>query len=531
MQATDVSPSRLGVARDEVKKIVRGLGGADRMLVAQMDAMVTPLGPMTGDTSELERELDAVKATDTRADFPRALRFAGDALRGARAARSSSCPTARWATPPTPPARCTSATRSSVVRARSAKRQPQRRHHQFSVRRYPLDKNRYEVMLEVTNTGAAPEDVELQLLGDGAARRPHQAASPAGRAPSALLPAPLGREPHARGQARPRRRHRTTICPPTITRTPSCPSAGARRSWSCRPATRTSRPRSSSTSTSTSPTWRPRPTPTPLRRAAGTRSSSTASRPPRCRRPTRSTSTRAAQALRWRWARHLVQPGFDKIDRKHPVVRFLALDDVNVARGPQAHAADGRQGRSGALRRRRLAPARGRHARRFQVRRAGLRRARQRSAATHRLAALRARLHQLVHRRGRAVPVELPHGRGVAHPGGRRRGAGDREAARRHDAARARARRARRLLGEHAGFYELHRPTASRTVRRSPRTCSTPPRAPSPAEDAPRSTARSPGAPEGFHVGVRREIWIYLLLAVALLTALEWATYHRRITV
>jgi hypothetical protein len=30
---------------------------------------------------------------------------------------------------------------------------------------------------------------------------------------------------------------------------------------------------------------------------------------------------------------------------------------------------------------------------------------------------------------------------------------------------------------------------------------------------------------------VRREIWIYLLLAVALLTALEWATYHRRLTV
>src|SRR5208283_4892808 len=83
MQATDVSPSRLAVARDEVKKIVRGLGGADRMLVAQMDAMVTPLGPMTGDTSALERELDAVRATDTRADFPRALRFAGDVLRGA----------------------------------------------------------------------------------------------------------------------------------------------------------------------------------------------------------------------------------------------------------------------------------------------------------------------------------------------------------------------------------------------------------------------------------------------------------------
>ena len=35
----------------------------------------------------------------------------------------------------------------------------------------------------------------------------------------------------------------------------------------------------------------------------------------------------------------------------------------------------------------------------------------------------------------------------------------------------------------------------------------------------------------GFTVGVRRELWIYLLLAVAILSAVEWATYHRRITV
>ncbi len=37
----------------------------------------------------------------------------------------------------------------------------------------------------------------------------------------------------------------------------------------------------------------------------------------------------------------LKQPGFDKVDRKHPAVRFLALDDVNVVPGPQAHAAGG----------------------------------------------------------------------------------------------------------------------------------------------------------------------------------------------
>jgi hypothetical protein len=39
------------------------------------------------------------------------------------------------------------------------------------------------------------------------------------------------------------------------------------------------------------------------------------------------------------------------------------------------------------------------------------------------------------------------------------------------------------------------------------------------------------GTLQGFQVGVRREIWIYLLLIAAILTAVEWATYHRRVTV
>lgn len=30
---------------------------------------------------------------------------------------------------------------------------------------------------------------------------------------------------------------------------------------------------------------------------------------------------------------------------------------------------------------------------------------------------------------------------------------------------------------------------------------------------------------------MRREIWIYLLIAAVILTAIEWATYHRRVTV
>src|SRR5207245_2485347 len=38
---------------------------------------------------------------------------------------------------------------------------------QFSVRRYPLDRARYEVMLEVQNLGDRDEQVDLSLYGDG----------------------------------------------------------------------------------------------------------------------------------------------------------------------------------------------------------------------------------------------------------------------------------------------------------------------------------------------------------------------------
>src|SRR5262249_22532538 len=38
---------------------------------------------------------------------------------------------------------------------------------EFSVRRYPLDKARYEVMLEIANANDEPADVELELSGDG----------------------------------------------------------------------------------------------------------------------------------------------------------------------------------------------------------------------------------------------------------------------------------------------------------------------------------------------------------------------------
>ena len=167
MQATDVAPNRFVAARDEVRKMIQGLGGADRMLVAQMDAMVTPLGPMSGDIAALEREIATVRPTDAPADFPRALRFAADVLRDAE--RPEIIVVSDGALGPASDSSGAvhlGDVRLSYVRVGKGGRNVGIT--QFSVRRYPLDKSRYEVMLELTNPGSQPEDVELQLLGDGA---------------------------------------------------------------------------------------------------------------------------------------------------------------------------------------------------------------------------------------------------------------------------------------------------------------------------------------------------------------------------
>jgi Ca-activated chloride channel family protein len=84
------------------------------------------------------------------------------------------------------------------------------------------------------------------------------------------------------------------------------------------------------------------------------------------------------------------------------------------------------------------------------------------------------------------------------------------------------------MLGVQAGFYEL---TAGDQTTSFAASLLDPAESAIAPRDAPAIDGRVAEAPEGFHVGVRREIWIYLLLAAALLTALEWATYHRRVTV
>jgi hypothetical protein len=166
MKATDAAPSRIDAAKEEVKRMVRGLSGSDRMLIAQMDAAVTPLSTLTSEIPELEGAVAAVRPTDASADFARGLRFAADTLRGLSSPEiivvsdGALGPAVDAAGPVQ-----LEGVRVSYVPI--GQRSINVAITGFSVRRYPLDKSRYEVMLEVTNTNAEPVDVELSLFGDG----------------------------------------------------------------------------------------------------------------------------------------------------------------------------------------------------------------------------------------------------------------------------------------------------------------------------------------------------------------------------
>jgi hypothetical protein len=525
MQATDVAPSRLAAAKDEVKKIVRGLGGADRMLVAQMDAMVTPLGPMTADTAALERELDGIHPTDARADFPRALRFASDVLRGVDHGEIIVVSDGALGEP---------SDSSGAVHLGSAKLSyvevgKSDRNvgiTQFSVRRYPLDKSRYEVMLELSNTGAASEDVELQLLGDGALVDVTRLRLQPGASLPRFYPQLSGAN----------RRLEAKIALVDGTRD-DLPADD--RAYALLPERR----RAKVLVVTAGNTYleaallldeyldvtdvAPAAYPQALARGSWDTVIFDGATPPEMPGANALYLDPRGPGAPVKVTDELKQPGFDKIDRKHPVVRFLALDDVNIALGrklvPETGdrvlgASDG--GASPLL----VAGTRGGYrfvAVGFDVRDSDLP---LRTAwplfvidcvnwftdeDTQYLSGFRTgevwripvaggvtsatlRLPD-----GSVEPVPVHEGRAV-------------------------------LLGEQAGFYELtageqQTEFAANLLDRSE------------SAIAPRSTLTVEGRPSGqvagFHVGVRRELWIYLLLAVALLNALEWATYHRRLTV
>ena len=169
MQATDVSEegaerTRLDDAKEEVRRMAKDLGGSDRMLIAQVDAHVTPLSSFTSDVTELEGALDRLRATDTRADFHGALRFATDVLQALPSPQIVIVSDGAVSLPSEAEVSLGDVNVSYVPIGRRGRNVAI---VELTARRYPLDRDRYEVMLELYNAGSEAEDVELRLYGDG----------------------------------------------------------------------------------------------------------------------------------------------------------------------------------------------------------------------------------------------------------------------------------------------------------------------------------------------------------------------------
>ncbi len=166
MQASDVEPTRIAQAKKRLSEMIEGLSGTDRMLIAEMGPTPHPLSTITEDISELEAAVEQIHATDTEADLERGLRFALDSLHGLSKPEVIVISDGALGDTEAIAKRLSlGETKLSYVPVGSGGTNVAIT--QFSVRRYPLDKNRYEVLLEVANTNDAPAEVELTLLGDG----------------------------------------------------------------------------------------------------------------------------------------------------------------------------------------------------------------------------------------------------------------------------------------------------------------------------------------------------------------------------
>ncbi len=234
--------------------------------------------------------------------------------------------------------------------------------------------------------------------------------------------------------------------------------------------------------------------------------------------------------------RDLVAPSFDKIDRAHPIVRYTALQDVNVSAGHKLVAETGDRvvgasdgGASPIL----VAGTRGGVkfvALGFDVRKSDL--------------PLRPAWPLFVldcldwfanedsrylssFRTGEVwrVPVD-----GSAKQATLKLPDGRLERVAVHDGRAV-------LLGERAGFYDLMAapeeggPVASQVSASFAANLLDAGESAITPRDELIVDGRRAGQLVGFRLGAQRDVWVTLLLAAVLLTAIEWATYHRRITV
>jgi hypothetical protein len=174
MQATDENPTRIEKAKEEARKLVRGLGGDDVAMLVRMDARPAPVSGFQTDDRELLREIDEVHASDAPADVERALRLSIDALRGRKNPELVLISDGAWDQSVLnrvhfAPSKDLSSIDLSGIDLRYlpvGKSAKNLAITAFAVRRYRANQTAYEVLVEVQSFSHTPQTARLELLQD-----------------------------------------------------------------------------------------------------------------------------------------------------------------------------------------------------------------------------------------------------------------------------------------------------------------------------------------------------------------------------
>lgn len=163
MQTREGGQTRLEEAKERIEERIDSLGSADQMLLIEMGAQPRPIESLTGDRESLRAALTDLTVLDVSANVSAALVLARDALRGHE--QSEIVIVSDGALPQVdgkklgelPPVYF------AFVGKPQKEVQPNVGVTAFSARRYPLSSDRFEVLVEVENSGKEPATVDLSL--------------------------------------------------------------------------------------------------------------------------------------------------------------------------------------------------------------------------------------------------------------------------------------------------------------------------------------------------------------------------------
>lgn len=177
--------TRFDTAKAKAQALVDSMGGGDVAMILRVDGQATPLSRFSSDAPMLRSVIEKLQPSDTPADLPRALSAAADALAGrpnplivlisdgafpvTQLGQISLGPVAAAAPPATGSGKSLATIDLGGIDVRYipvGHRSDNVGIIAFNVRRYVANKAAYEVFIEVQNFGSAPAKRQITLYND-----------------------------------------------------------------------------------------------------------------------------------------------------------------------------------------------------------------------------------------------------------------------------------------------------------------------------------------------------------------------------